>query len=350
MICAAVTFEQWGQAWWLVLAPLAGIVMIGGLLLRRAAVRRAFDEAMQRRLHAGRSLLVVTIVRTALVMTAMVLLAAALMDPRRGEEIRPVMIRSVDIMIVLDCSRSMLAEDATPNRLERARRFIEDLLQAAEGDRAGLITFAGTSVLACPLTIDHGAVRAALRDADPNLMPRGGSLLGDALRLAGASFPDDIPDHKVVVVFTDGEDHESYPEEAARGLYRDRGIPVIAVGIGDATDGARIPIEAGDQRSFLQFEGQEVWSRHDERTLRLVAEAGGGRYVPAGTMLVDMGALYREHIRPIARRDLDGGEMRRGLVRFQWLILPAIILLLIEGAVRSGADIGPHAAYAGERR
>ena len=346
MITLALTFEAPEEAFWFVLVPVVLVVMITGTIVRRRALAKIFDAVMLGRLTGTGFPVLLPALRMACVTGAMALLVMAMMDPRRGEEVRTVMARGVDLMIVLDCSRSMLAEDAQPNRLERARRFAEELLDAAVGDRAGLITYAGTAALACPLTIDHGAVRLALREADPALMPRGGSLPGDALRLAGASFADDIPDHKVVVVLSDGDDHGSFPTEAATQLFRERGIPVFTVGIGDAGEGARIPADVDGQRRFLQHEGQEVWSVLDERMLRAVAEAGGGSYVPAGVLLADMGSFYTERIRRLARRDFEGGEIRRGLPRFRWFVLPALLLLLIEPLLRGRGEIAPLEVHA----
>jgi Ca-activated chloride channel family protein len=279
-------------------------------------------------------------------------LAVALLDPRWGVSFTPVQQRGVDLVVVLDVSRSMLAEDVRPNRLERSKQFIRDLVEQLGGDRVALVTFAGTATIKCPLTVDYAAFRLALDLATTESAPRGGSLLGDALRVASESFTDDIPDHKAVVVFTDGEDHGSYPQQAAERLRDERGTPVSIVAIGDADEGARIPVTVDGQRVYLTHDGEEVWSRMNGTLLREVALATGGAYVPVGTGTVDMNRLYEERIEPIATREFEATSKRRYTPRFQWFAGLALGLLLVESFLgdRRGARARVAASGATWRR
>jgi Ca-activated chloride channel family protein len=315
---------------WAVVAA-SGLIALG-LALRRRDLGRFADDALLGRLLAGvrpgRRLL-----RGALRIAAMLLLAAALLDPRYGTVYERVEQRGVDLVVLLDVSKSMLAEDAKPNRLERARQYIGDLVQALGGDRVALIAFAGVPELKCPLTIDHGAFRLALAAADPAGAPRGGSLLGDAIRFAGQAFTDRVPDHKAIVIFSDGEDQGSEPVEAARVLHEEIAVPIYTVGIGDTVDGARIPLAAPGGRQYLTSEGQEVWSKMNASLLRDVALASGGAFIPVGTGTVDMGRLYADRIEPIAGRAFDPVTLRRRTPRFQWLAGLGLVLLLAEGLV-----------------
>jgi Ca-activated chloride channel family protein len=315
---------------WLVAALVA--VMAAGFALRRRDLRRFASAPVLARLlprtsfgrqYAG----------AVLTGLALIALVAALIDPRWGVTYRQVQQRGIDLVVILDVSRSMLAEDARPNRLARARQYIGDLVGRLGGDRVALIIAAGTAELKCPLTVDHGAFRLALAGARPEAAPRGGSLLGDALRLAEQVFTDQIQDHKAVIIFSDGEDHGSYPLEAARKLHEALAVPVYSVGIGDAGEGARIPIEVDGQRVYLTYDGQEVWSKMNAELLRDIALATGGAYVPVGTGTVDMGGIYAERIEPMARRELDAADVKRHTPRFQWFAGLALMLLVAESLI-----------------
>lgn len=318
---------------WLVLA--AVLCLAAGFRLRRRDLNRFAAAALARRLIAGAGP-VRRWVRAALLVAALLLVVAGTLDPRWGVTIRQVRQRGVDIVVVLDISRSMLAQDVAPDRLGRARQFVSDLIDQLGGDRVALVTFAGSATLKCPLTIDHGAFGMALAEVTPESAPRGGSLLGDALRVAADAFTDQVPDHKVIIVFSDGEDQGSYPVEAARRLRQDLSIPVYTVGIGDSDEGARIPVDAGGRRVYLTYEGQEVWSKMNPTVLRDVALASGGAFVPVGTGTVDMGKIYQDRIEPVAKRQFDTAMLRRHKARFQWFAGLALVLLLAESFIGDG--------------
>ena len=312
---------------WAVLALLV-IIMIGFQFARRARDRFA-DAPLHERLMPGASR-TRRYVRAALVLAAAVMLVAAAVDPRWGVSYEPVQQRGIDIMVVLDTSRSMLAEDARPNRLERSRQCIADLVGRLAGDRIGLITFAGHAALRCPLTVDYGAFLLSLETVTPESASRGGSLLGDALRLATDSFTDEVPDYKAIIVFSDGEDHGSYPLEAAQRISEQRSIPIYTVGIGDSAEGARIPMEVDGQRIYLKYDEQEVWSKMNPGLLRDLALTTGGAFLPVGTAAVDMGRVYEDRIEPVAKREFESTHVKRYTARYQWFAGLALVLLLVE--------------------
>ena len=230
--------------------------------------------------------------RAALLGAAVVLLVPALMDPRAGTTRETVEQRSIDVLVVVDVSRSMLAEDAAPNRLARAKQFASDLVEAVGSDRVGLIEFAGVPSLRCPLTFNHRTFRTQLEALSPQSTVRGGSMLGDAIRLATSRLAGQGTG-KAIVILSDGEDMQSEPVEAAAVAARDHGIRVVTVGIGDTREGARIPVYERGQRRYIVHEGQEVWSRMDPRLLREVADAGDGYFVEAGVSQADMEQVAR---------------------------------------------------------
>jgi Ca-activated chloride channel family protein len=223
----------------------AGVYAYGFFRKTRAlglfATANLFSELMPR-YSPGRQKL-----KAALVLLAMVLLILGATGPRWGKESVDLQRKGIDLIVCLDVSRSMLAEDIAPSRLERAKLELGDMLGQMHGDRVGLVTFAGTATRSCPLTINYGAYRMTLNEVNTRSTARGGSLIGDAVRVAAESFTDKVKGHKAVLVITDGEDHQSFPVEAAADAFRERGIRVFTVGIGDTGQGTRIPVTVDGQ-------------------------------------------------------------------------------------------------------
>ncbi|MBI1353880.1 MAG: VWA domain-containing protein [Acidobacteria bacterium] len=243
--------------------------------------------------------------------------------------------RGRDVVFLIDVSRSMLAEDLRPNRLERAKLAVLDGVSKLGGDRVALIAFAGAASVKCPLTLDYGFFRMALEDISPDSVPRGGTLIGDAVRKALAEvFDNKASQYRDLVLITDGEDHESFPVEAAREAGK-RGIRLIAIGLGDENVGRRIPItgERGEQ-TFLKYKGQEVWSHLDATTLRnMAAETPGGRYLNVATGAIDFGDVYQQLIASAQRRDLESETIDRYEEKFQLFLAIGFLLLCGEAMV-----------------
>ncbi|MDO9263059.1 MAG: VWA domain-containing protein [Desulfosalsimonadaceae bacterium] len=243
--------------------------------------------------------------------------------------------RGRDVVFLLDVSKSMLAEDLQPSRLERAKLAISDCIDVLEGDRVALVAFAGTAVVKCPLTLDYGFFRMMVEDISTDSISRGGTLIGDALRtILSDVFDDSAGQSRDIVLITDGEDQDSFPEEAAK-LAGERGIRLIAVGIGDENEGRRIPMtnEKGET-TFLKYNGQEVWSRLDADTLRKMALATpGGKYLNVATGAIDMGKVYQSLILSADRKDLKSETLRRYDEKFQIFLALALLLLIAEMAV-----------------
>jgi Ca-activated chloride channel family protein len=224
----------------------------------------------------------------------------------------------------------MLAEDVVPNRLARAKQDVVDLLRVLPGDRVGLVTFAGTATLSCPLTTDYGFFRLALEEVGTHSTARGGSLIGDAIRKAVDCFDDRLKKYKAIILITDGDDHESLPVEAARDACQNHGIKIYTIGIGDADEGRRVPVEQDGQKVYLQYEGQEVWSKMNPGLLATLAREGDGAYVPAGTANIDLDQIYKRHIAPQERREFGEERVKRYRHQFQWFVAAALVFLLVE--------------------
>jgi Ca-activated chloride channel family protein len=237
--------------------------------------------------------------------------------------------RGIDLFVVLDVSKSMLAQDVAPSRLQRAKSDIRDLLDKLQGHRVGLIAFAGAPVVQVPLTSDQGFFLEMLESLDTDSAPRGGSLIGDAIRKALEALPPRSDRDQVLLVITDGEDHDSFPDEAAQ-LAAQRQVKIFTVGMGDDIQGQRIPLRDDQgQLSYLKYEGQEVWSKMDERLLRRIALSTGGAYVPAKTRAYDLGQIY-QHLSQLTMGQIHSARQQRYRHRFQWFAAAGLGLLLLE--------------------
>ena len=300
---------------------------------RRAMARFATANLRQRIFSGGRSR---PWLGTLLIIATLVLLVLCTTDFRWGRVSRPVPQQGIEVMFVLDVSRSMLAQDVTPSRLQRAKQMIKDMVDEMAGDRVGLVLFAGEVQQEIPMTSHYGDFKQRLEEVGPDTIARGGSRLGDAIRGAAEGYLTKTNQHKAMVLLTDGEDMESQPIEAARQVKEEHGITIFTVGLGDLERGARIPLdEPGGRQRYLRHQGQVVWSKLEGEILAGVATATGGAYIPAGTKQVDMGQVYHGYVAGIEQQEFEVARVDSFEARFAWLLVPALALLLVQLGLRS---------------
>ena len=193
----------------------------------------------------------------------------------------------------------------------------------------GLVTFAGQASLEVPLTRDSTAIGLALETIGPRTGGAGGSLLGDAIRLAAESFTGDGQGAKAIIVLSDGDDMESWPIEAAAAA-KEAGIRVWTVGLGDAETGSRIPIEVNGERLFFTHAGEEVWVKMHRELLEQIALAGDGAFIPAGTNNIDLADIYEQVIAPGSGRRTASAMVEQMVPRYTWFVTGALFLLVLE--------------------
>jgi len=312
---------------WLVALCVAAAAM-AAVAQRRARTRFATANLIRRVLPPARALR--RTVGMALVTGALAMMVLALVDIRWGKVWRDVPQRGIEVMFVLDVSRSMQAEDASPNRLQRAKQQIKDTVDEMAGDRVGLVVFAGDVKQQIPLTTHYDDFKQSLDEVGPHNVRRGGSRLGNAIDAASHAFLTKSNAHKAMVIFTDGEDQESDPIDAARRAHEETGIRIFTVGLGDMDQGARIPIQSDDHREYLQHDGQQVWSKLHGETLRQVAAETDGAYVPAGTKQVNMADVYHRYIADVEQQEFETARINQYEARFQWFLGLGLVLLLVE--------------------
>ena len=279
------------------------------------------------------------ILKAFLLVAAFVSIVLALTEPQWNPQPQKIKRRGRDVAILLDTSRSMLAEDIKPSRLERSKIAIGDLLERLEGDRVAVVTFAGNATIKCPLTQDYAFVRMALADITTESTSRGGTMIGDAIRKAAADvFDRQSREFKDIILITDGEEHEGYesfPEQAAEKAATE-GIRIIAIGLGDENEGSRIPITGPDgEKTFLKYNGREVWSRLDGDLLRKIVYATkGGKFlsVEPGENF-DLGQLYEDLIASAQKRELESATMIEYAEKFQIFVALGIALVICEALI-----------------
>ncbi|MCK6555218.1 VWA domain-containing protein [Candidatus Binatia bacterium] len=314
--------------WLLLLAPVFAGFLWWALRRRRLALQRFAEARLLPALVPELDLRRYRW-RAALGVLAVALIALALAGPQWGFHWQEVRREGVDVIVALDTSRSMQATDVKPNRLARAKLAITDLVRELQGDRIGLVAFAGTAFVQCPLTVDYGAFDASLRAVHTGIIPRGGTALAAAIDTALEAFEARQSKHEALVLITDGEDHEGDVAAAAKRA-AERGVKIYTVGIG-TTAGELIPGGTGEGDGFLKDrQGNVVKSRLDENTLQQIATDTGGAYVHGEGPDLGLAILYRDYIARMDKRELHTAMQRRYEERFQWPLLLAVLLLLVE--------------------
>jgi Ca-activated chloride channel family protein len=267
--------------------------------------------------------------RLALVVAAVGSLVLALARPMWGFTWEEVKQRGLDIVVAIDTSRSMLAEDVRPNRIARAKLAALDVMKMAKNDRLGLVAFAGSAFLQCPLTLDDAAFRQCVEALNVSIIPQGGSALTSAIETALTAFKDDSDNHKILVLFTDGEDHDGGALEAAKEANK-KGLRIFTIGIG-STDGelVRVAVEKGRTDFLRDDSGNIVKSRLNESLLQQIAGAADGFYLNLrGVNTIE--TLYEKGLAPLPKADFDAKLLRRHHERFYWPLGLGIVLLLLE--------------------
>ena len=259
---------------------------------------------------------------------AVALLVITLARPQHGFDLQEVEQRGLDIVVAVDTSKSMLATDIAPNRLTRARLAALELMQKAGTDRMGLVAFAGDAFLECPLTIDNTAFQQCVQALDVNTIPQGGTAIAAAIKTALTAFKEGNH-HKVLVLFTDGEDNDTGALEAAQDAAK-AGLKIFTVGIGTEKGELVRVAEANGNSDYVRDEqGNVVKSHLNEALLQQIAGATGGFYLPLrGANTID--TLYERGLAPLPKSEGKERLVRRYHEQFHWPLAAAILLLLAE--------------------
>ncbi|MFQ5577312.1 MAG: VWA domain-containing protein [Anaerolineae bacterium] len=313
----------------LILIPAFALFLLWMSKRKQAALARLGNPALLNRLsqsvnRRGRRW------QTGLWFAALALLIISLARPQWGSEVQAVEQQGIEIMVALDVSQSMLAEDIKPNRLSRARFEISDLMDRLGGDEVGLVLFAGAGFIQFPLTSDFVTARAFLDNANPGAISRPGTALAEAISTAMSGFNWQRASQKVIIIMTDGESHEGEPVEAARQA-AEKGVIIYTIGFG-SPQGEPIPQynPQGEVAGYKKdHRGEVVLSKLDEITLQEIALATNGRYFRAGAAGNELPALAAE-LEALQKSNLESRFETHRIERFQGFLLTALLAIIVQ--------------------
>ena len=299
---------------------------------RKAALRVFADPALLEKIAYSASRKK-RLAKHAILIFAVIFGILALMRPQWGFQWQEVKRRGLDIIIAVDTSKSMLAADVKPNRLERSKLAVWDLVKKLSGDRIGLIAFSGRAYLQCPLTVDYGGFILALNDLNANTIPRGGTSISSAIRVAMKSFEGDGKKYKILIIITDGEDHEGDAPALAREA-KDEGIKIFCIGIGTSS-GELIQVtgENGEKSFLKDSSGNIVKSRLNEGVLQKIAVETGASYVRSSGADFGLELIYDEKLSKMEKKDITAEMAKLYYERFQIPLLLCLLLLAAEFAI-----------------
>ncbi|MEO1435029.1 MAG: VWA domain-containing protein [Bacteroidota bacterium] len=320
-------FEHIEHLWVLAAVPAFLLVFLFSVWNRRRMIKAFGNPELIQRLLPEYSKYKRPI-KMGLITLALLLLGIAWANPQWGSKKEKVKRKSADIMIALDISQSMYCRDIGPNRMERAKKFSQDLVNGLKGDRIGLVFFAGTAFLQTPLTTDYAALMLQLRSADPGITAVQGTSLAAAIEKAMDGFESKSKNHKALIIVTDGEDHEEGVKEMIRKA-GDDGVLVFTVGVG-TPNGGKIPIfRNGSFSNKRGRDGKEVVSKLNEVMLRDIAETGRGKYynILNGEQVIES---LQARIEKLEKQEFEARTFSEYESYFQYFLAAAMILLILE--------------------
>jgi Ca-activated chloride channel homolog len=267
--------------------------------------------------------------RLALLVGAVALVIIALARPQWGYDWEEARQRGLDVVVAIDTSRSMLAADIPPSRLARAKLAALDLKRLARADRVGLVAFAGSAFLQCPLSFDDEAFRQSVNALDVGIIPVGGSAIAEAIETARAAFKEKNDNYKVLVLFTDGEDNDGRAAETAKSAAKD-GMRIFTIGIGTANGELLKITDAKGRTDYVRDDqGNVIKSRLNEQLLQEIARASQGFYMLlSGANTMEL--LYERGLAPLPKTEHTARRIKRFHERYQWLLGAAVVLLCVE--------------------
>ncbi len=311
----------------LLILPVLTVVFVINRVRSRNAIRRLGDSALVSRLMPELSG-VRPVLKFVLLLAGMTALIISIARPQYGSKLEEVRKQGVEVIIALDVSNSMLAEDIQPDRLTRAKQAISRLVDNLTNDKIGLIVFAGDAYTQIPITTDYVSAKMFLSTIGPDMVPKQGTAIGAAIRLASKSFTPGEGKSRAIIIITDGENHEDDPvseaEEAAKA-----GIIIHAIGIGSG-QGVPIPVSSGGRKDYLKDQnGTTVVTRLDEEILKKIAVTGGGSYIRASSTSIGLDEIFSD-IRKMDQSELESTMYTEYNDQFQIFAALAIILMVLE--------------------
>jgi Ca-activated chloride channel family protein len=313
--------------WGLLLIPLLTMFFVWSRIARRKALKKFGQHEIMEQLMPFSSKNRPRF-KFLILMLALAFFIGGIARPQFGSKLKTVKREGVELIIALDVSNSMMAEDIQPNRLERAKRAISRLVDRLKDDKIGLIVFAGDAYTQLPITSDYNSAKLFLNSVNTQIVPKQGTAIGAAIDLARRSFTPNGEANKAIIIITDGENHEDDAVSSAQAAVEE-GIIVHTIGMG-LPSGSPIPVLRGGQTDYLKDrDGNVVVTKLNEQMLEQISAAGEGIYVRANNAQIGLNALFDE-INKMEKQKMESRTYSEYDDQFQWFFAVGLFLLLLE--------------------
>ena len=313
----------------LFIIPVMIVLFIAYQIWRRKTRRRFAHPGLLRRLTPDRSRYKSSI-KLFFFLFGLLFLILGLANPKIGTKLETVKREGVDIVFAVDVSRSMLAEDIAPNRLEKAKRLVSEIINQLASDRIGIIAYAGQAYPQLPITTDYGAAKMFLQSMNTNMLSSQGTAINEAIELAATYFNDEAQTNRVLFIISDGEDHSGGATLDAVELAVEEGIQVFTIGVG-SSKGGPIPLKRnGITESYKKdAEGEVVITRLNEDILEDIADDGGGEYID-GSNTEEAVSLIKEELFQMDKKEFEAKQFAEYKDQFQWFLAAGLLLLFLD--------------------
>lgn len=312
----------------LIIIPIVVLVFILLQLWKRNAQRKFANKQLLERLSPQKSTFK-PILKLVIWCLAIASLTVALVNPKIGTKLETVKREGVDIVFAVDVSKSMLAEDISPSRLDKAKRIVSEIINNLGSDRIGIIAYAGRAVPQLPITTDFSAAKMFLANLNTDMLSSQGTAIDDAIRLAKTYYDDVEQTNRVLVIISDGEDHTGGAGKLAEEATKE-GIKTYTIGVG-TPKGGRIPLKRrGIVESYKRdLQGEVVITRLNENTLKSIASEGDGEYID-GTVTEDAVSFITDRLSTMNKTEFEAKKFSEYQDQFQWFLGLGIFLLLLD--------------------
>ncbi|MGM0635386.1 MAG: vWA domain-containing protein [Bacteroidota bacterium] len=314
--------------WFLAVIPVIILLYLALVFWQKKAQKKFAEPQLLKTLTPDKSRFK-SVLKIVLISLAIAFFVLALVNPKMGSKVETINREGVDIVFALDVSKSMLAEDISPNRIQKSKRIINQLIDNLSGDRVGIIGYAGSAFPQIPITTDYAAAKTFLRSMDTDMVSSQGTATKDAIELAQTYYNDETKVSKVLIILSDGEDHEQTFEEAVQNAANE-GIKIITIGVG-TEKGGPIPIRgnSGELAYKKDKAGETVITRADIKTLKRIAEIGNGKYIEAQNTSTVIEEVINE-LANLEKAEFESKQYADFKHRFQWFLGFGIVFLVLD--------------------
>ena len=314
---------------WLLLAiPVVIVLFLGVLFWQRTAQKRFADSALLKKLSPERSLFK-PILKIFVISLALFFLVVALVNPKMGTKLETVKREGVDVVFAIDVSKSMLAEDIAPNRMEKSKQLVTQIINNLGSDRVGIIAYAGSAYPQLPITTDYSSAKLFLSQMNTNMLSSQGTAISEAIELAKTYYNDEEQTNRVLFIISDGEDHVGESSNIAEQANQE-GIRIFTIGVGETTGGP-IPLKRnGIVQSYKKDQnGETVITKLDEQTLKDIASEANGEYI-YGKTTSEVTEKVKEILNGMNKKEFEAKQFADFKDQFQWFLGAGLLLLFLD--------------------